>query len=341
MSAPAAIGVIIIAFERDEMLHRCIESVRAQTFEDFEIIVVLNGANEATTRVAIAAAEADPRVRALPIAGISASLARNYAAERTEAQLLYFVDDDATVPSHVLAKLSQLFTDRPELALVGGPNLTPPEDPPFAHLNGAVLASAWGTGITHARYVEHTEGPARERDLILCNLAVTAEAFREGDAFPALFGGEENVLAGKLQERGRRMWYCPEVWVHHHRRPTVTAFTLQIYRYGWGRANAIDKSPHNAHPLYFLPAAVLVYLLSGPLLATLDARLLWGGAVYAAGTAVAAALAAAKHRKLLWFPALLLLFPLTHMAYAAGLVQQLIVLWGRRVRARMGVQLWV
>lgn len=340
MSNQPAIAVVVVAYERDEMLASCIESLGAQSFSDFQVLVVLNGANDATRRVATAAAEQDPRVTAISVEATSASLARNHGAGLASAPVLYFVDDDATVPPHVLGRLSQLFAQRSELAVVGGPNVTPPHDPPFAHLNGAVLASPWGTGITHARYVKRPEGPARERDLILCNLAVTAEAFHEGGAFPSLFGGEENVLAGHLQQRGRAMWYCPDVWVHHHRRRTVSQFLSQIYRYGWGRANAIDKSPHNAHPLYFLPAAALVYLVGVPLLAQLDLRVLWGSAVYFGGTLVASVVAAAKAGRLRWIPALVLLFPLTHAAYAAGLVRQLLRLSLMRLAGRLRGERW-
>jgi succinoglycan biosynthesis protein ExoA len=339
-SAAPSVTVIIIAHARDTMLQRCIASLRAQTRPDFEAIVVLNGANTATTQVAEQAAAEDPRVQTLSTQPMSASLARNAGAQHARSPILYFLDDDVTIPEDALNTLAGIFTERPELALVGGPNLTPPDDPPFAHLTGAVLGSMWGTGITHARYVAHEEGPARERDLILCNLAVARRVFEDGPGFPRLFGGEENVLAGSLEERGESLWYCPRLWVYHHRRRTVGAFIEQIYRYGWGRGNAAFHSPNNASPLYFLPVAWLVYLLATPLLAGIEPGLLVGLPVYALGTLVAALTAAARHRRPLWVPALLLLFPVTHITYAVGLLKQLAMLWFQSVCNRVRNRLW-
>jgi len=337
MPPEPSIAVIVIAHERAELLRRCLDSLRQQTYRHFDVLVVLNGANEATTQVAHEVAATEPRTRAISIAPVSASLARNQGVRQTDASVLYFLDDDVTAPDHVLAKLAELYTEHGDLAIVGGPNLTPPDDPPFAHLTGAVLGSPWGTGITHARYVVHEQGPARERDLILCNLAVARSVFDSGISFPELFGGEENVLAGWVEERGMRMWYAPELWVYHHRRTTMAGYVSQIYRYGWGRANAMVTSPNNAHPLYFLPVAFLAYLVTMPLLVLLDARCALGLLPYGLGTLVASGAAAARARKARWFPGLLVLFPVTHIAYASGLAWQLAGWWlgalGRRVRS--------
>jgi glycosyltransferase involved in cell wall biosynthesis len=58
-------SVVIPTFNRRDLVLRAIRSVLAQTFDDFEILVVDDGSTDDTRAVAEAAAAADPRVRVL------------------------------------------------------------------------------------------------------------------------------------------------------------------------------------------------------------------------------------------------------------------------------------
>jgi glycosyltransferase involved in cell wall biosynthesis len=57
------VSVIIPAFNRQRVIGRAIKSVLAQTFQDFEIIVVDDGSRDETVKEAIALAYSDSRVR--------------------------------------------------------------------------------------------------------------------------------------------------------------------------------------------------------------------------------------------------------------------------------------
>src|SRR5690606_37030986 len=108
---------------------------------------------------------------------------------------LLFLDDDVELPEQGLEHLKSLIAAYPQAVVFGGPNLTHKDEPPFAQMAGEMLATRWGTGPTRARYAEHAAGPASERDLTLCNLALHRRVFEHGLRFPDhYFGGEENVL---------------------------------------------------------------------------------------------------------------------------------------------------
>jgi succinoglycan biosynthesis protein ExoA len=318
------LSAVVVAHSRPLPTAACIDSLCAQTERAIEVIVVLNDATRDVAESVERAVARDSRVRAVSCSGVSASEARNYGVAVARGSVLHFVDDDVEVPPDTAAKLLALFSAHGEVCVIGGPNLTPPDDPAFSHLSGEVLASPWGSGLAHVRYSRVRERPAAEQHLILCNLAVKREIFESGLRFPVLFGGEENVLMGRAAHAGHRLLYSPEVWVHHRRRTNWSGYVEQMFRYGRGRALALLYAPGTFHVAYFAPVVLLVYLIGLPALAWVSLWALAPLCVYALGSFVAAGAIALRRRRLGWLPGLITLFALTHIVYAAGLVASLI-----------------
>lgn len=318
------VSAIIVAHGRPLLLGRCLDGLLEQTEPSFEVLVVLNGDNAEVTDAVAERARRDVRIRAIPSARTTASEARNYGADAARAPLLYFLDDDVEVPVHGFEAAVELFASQPHVAVAGGPNVTPPDDPDFAQMTGELFASPFGTGITHFRYTPRAEGPATERDLTLCNLVIEKRLFEAGVRFPQPFGGEENVLMGRASDLGHHFWYSPRLWVYHRRRSNLFAHVEQAHRYGFGRGIAIHGAPNTFHVAYFVPVAFTASLVVLPLAAWFGVR----GASLPLLTYAALALAvsmriAARRRKPAWFFALPWLFPVTHVAYALGLLRGL------------------
>lgn len=101
MSEPA-FSVVVAAFNEEDMVADAIRSVQLQTREDWELIVVDDGSEDATARIANEIADADPRVRVIsqPNGGLSA--ARNTGIADARADLVAFLDsDDLWLPSYL------------------------------------------------------------------------------------------------------------------------------------------------------------------------------------------------------------------------------------------------
>jgi succinoglycan biosynthesis protein ExoA len=318
------LSAVVVAHSRPLPTAACIEALCAQTERAIEVIVVLNDATGEVAAVVERAAGRDPRVRSVTSSGVSASEARNYGVAAARGPVLHFVDDDVEVPPDTAGKLLALFSAHRDVCVIGGPNLTPPDDPSFSHVSGEVLASPWGSGLAHVRYARAPERPAGEQHLILCNLAVKREVFESGLRFPVLFGGEENVLMGRAAHAGHRLLYSPEVWVHHRRRTNLSGYVEQMFRYGRGRALALLYAPGTFHVAYFAPVVLLAYVICLPALALLSLWSLLPLGLYALGSLVAALAIAFRRRRLAWLPGLIALFALTHVVYAAGLLVSLI-----------------
>lgn len=95
-SAPAnpAVSVIIPLYKTEKYLAECIESVLAQTFEDFEMILVDDGSPDNSGKICDDYAASDPRIRVFHKQNGGVSSARNLGAKNAKADLVVFLDSD-------------------------------------------------------------------------------------------------------------------------------------------------------------------------------------------------------------------------------------------------------
>jgi len=150
---------------------------------------------------------------------------RNEAVKVARGEWIYFLDDDSMPVRDNLRRLANYFSDA-NVAMVGGPNICPP-DAPALEKTFAVLFSSWlAFGPSRARYTP--VGVVRdtgEKELILCNLAVRRSEFLELGGFnEALYPNEENALMDGLQQKNRRLVYDPQFVARRRPRRTLIAF---------------------------------------------------------------------------------------------------------------------
>jgi glycosyltransferase involved in cell wall biosynthesis len=110
-----SVTVIIPTYNRREMLYAALGSVMAQTFRDFEVLVVDDGSEE-DLRPAIGAFEGP--VRHLRVEHGGAARARNAGIEAARTDLIAFLDsDDLWLPEH-LARTVPILQEHKEVGLV-------------------------------------------------------------------------------------------------------------------------------------------------------------------------------------------------------------------------------
>lgn len=96
MSNPV-ISVIIPAYNAQEYLRECLESVLAQSFQDFEAIVVNDGSTDSTLAIAESYAAKDSRIRVLTTSNQGVSCARNQGIDQATGDWITFIDSDDTL----------------------------------------------------------------------------------------------------------------------------------------------------------------------------------------------------------------------------------------------------
>jgi glycosyltransferase involved in cell wall biosynthesis len=111
MSAPAApvVSVITPARDMERFLRATMRSVLAQSFTDFEYLVVDNDSADATAAIVESIARRDPRVRLLHEPKPGSGAARNRGLREARGRYLAFVDaDDEWTPAKLQDQVAQL-----------------------------------------------------------------------------------------------------------------------------------------------------------------------------------------------------------------------------------------
>ena len=314
------ISICIVTGRRRHLLERCLRSLLDQDdAPHYEVLVCSDGDPE--VEAVVHALVPGARVALVPGAHVGA--ARNVLIRQATGGVLLFLDDDIVAHPRLLRRLARLAARHPDVAVFGGPNLTPPGSTLFQIVQGGVLASMVGAGPVRRRYGNHPAGPAHERFFTLCNLAVRRAAMVE---FPLeLTGGEENAVLIELDRRGETMLYDPRLMVYHERRARLRPFARQMYKYGFGRGEVITRDPAGASAANFAPVGLFAYLALLPALVALVSPLallpagVYGAAVGATGVKIAWPLR--RLRAALLGAALI---PVVHACYAVGLLAGLV-----------------
>ena len=93
MSAPK-VSIIIPVYNTEKYLKQCIDSIKAQTLSDIEIIIVDDGSAEKCAGLCDELAKDDQRIKVIHKANGGAGLARNSGLEAASGEYIGFVDSD-------------------------------------------------------------------------------------------------------------------------------------------------------------------------------------------------------------------------------------------------------
>jgi glycosyltransferase involved in cell wall biosynthesis len=114
---PPRVSVVVPAYNAERFLEDCLRSVQAQSFGDFECIVVNDGSTDGTAAVAAAIDDARFRVLTKENRG-TVSDARNAGLGAASGDLVAFLDaDDVWLPDK-LARQVELLDTNPDIGLV-------------------------------------------------------------------------------------------------------------------------------------------------------------------------------------------------------------------------------
>jgi cellulose synthase/poly-beta-1,6-N-acetylglucosamine synthase-like glycosyltransferase len=194
--------------------------------------------------------------------GKQPSAQRNIGMKAARGELIYFLDDDSVQRADNLQRAALCFA-RPEIKMVGGPNVCP-EDAPALEKVFALVLGSWALASSRSRYTP--VGQVREtseKELILCNLIARRTALLDLGGFnEALYPNEENALMDELQKRGGKLLYDPDFVVSRRPRPSLKAFAKMLITYGRGRAEQFRLHPTFGSALNFVPPAFVVYIIA-------------------------------------------------------------------------------
>lgn len=104
------VSIIVPVYNVEPFLRRCIDSILAQTFTDYELILVDDGSTDSSGMICDRIAATDSRVHVIHQKNKGAAAARNTGLENAKGEFLAFCDSDDVVSPMWLCRMSQIAT---------------------------------------------------------------------------------------------------------------------------------------------------------------------------------------------------------------------------------------
>lgn len=102
------ISIIMPVYKVEEYVGKAIESILAQTFTDFEFLIVDDGTPDRSGEICDAYAKNDHRIRVIHKENGGAPSARNTAIDIAQGEYVYFLDSDDWAEPQMLADMYEL-----------------------------------------------------------------------------------------------------------------------------------------------------------------------------------------------------------------------------------------
>ena len=91
------ISVIVPVYNVEKYLSECLNSILAQTFNDFEVICVNDGSTDRSSEILLQYAKKDKRIKVITQKNQGLSMARNNGLKEAGGEYVYFVDSDDAI----------------------------------------------------------------------------------------------------------------------------------------------------------------------------------------------------------------------------------------------------
>lgn len=219
-----------------EHFREAAESVLSQSYDDVELVVVVDGTEEVHERVVEDYGDHEEVVVHCNDENVGLLESRNTGAELASGDVVAFIDDDAVADEEWVAELVRGYEEQDALAVggkmvgdwVAGKPLFLPEE------------FYWLVGVTHRGFAD---GPGWVRNTFGSNISFDREVFLDLDGFDTdiggrkgdanLQGGETELCARLDAEYGEQVWYNPDAVVAHKVFDYRTELTWLLDRAFW------------------------------------------------------------------------------------------------------------
>lgn len=110
-------SIIIPAYNAQNSLYACLQSVQNQTYQNYEAIIVDDGSTDDTPQIAKRFSMADARFRCVHQNNSGVSAARNHGLSMASGEFLCFLDSDDRYVDTYLQEFYTMISDNPECDL--------------------------------------------------------------------------------------------------------------------------------------------------------------------------------------------------------------------------------
>ncbi|OYR77047.1 glucosyl-dolichyl phosphate glucuronosyltransferase [Halorubrum ezzemoulense] len=232
------VSVVVCTYTLDmyEHFREAADSVLAQTHDDVELVVVVDGTPQVYERVAEDYGDREDTVVTCNDENVGLLASRNRGAELASGDVVAFIDDDAVADEAWTERLVRAYEE--EDAIAAGGKMTPE----WVAGKPSFLPEEfyWLVGVTHRGFAD---GPGEVRNTFGSNISFRADVFADLGGFDVeiggrkgdknLQGGETELCARMREAYGQGVWYDPKAEVAHKVFEYRTEFRWLVDRAFW------------------------------------------------------------------------------------------------------------
>lgn len=211
------ISIVIPVYNTGKYLDLCMESVLAQTFTNYEVILVDDGSTDGSAEICDKWASDNEKISVLHLENSGAAVARNIGAQNARGRYIAFVDSDDTVSREYLSVLyDNLDKNNADISVAGYQKV----------LEGEQISEADDENITECLTgAEAMEKLLYQRGVMSVpwGFIVSKELCLEVP-FPGGRRVEDYATIYKLFSKAKRIVFSNRVLYRYFIRPTSTVF---------------------------------------------------------------------------------------------------------------------
>lgn len=246
---------IIPVYNRPGELKELLVSLLAQSYTQFEVIVVEDGSTLRCKDVVDAFAS-QLTLHYFYQENTGQGFARNFGMQQAKGDFFVILDSDVLLPPAYFEALEKAIAMR-SLDAFGGPDAAAAD---FSSLQKAMdfaMTSFWTTGGIRGKLKDPAAYQARG-----FNMGVSREVFARLGGFVDPNRGEDIEWSLRIKKAGFRLELVSEAFVYHKRKNTLWSFAKQAFSFGRNRVNVSRFHPEAIKLVHWLPTFFLLFLVS-------------------------------------------------------------------------------
>ena len=248
-------SIIVPVYNRPDEVDELLQSLSAQQFKDFEVIIVEDGSQKACKDVCNKyAGILSLHYYAKENSGPGQS--RNYGAERANGEYVIILDSDVVLPSGYLQAIEEELAQQPCEAF-GGPDAAHPDFTPVQKAISYSMTSFFTTGGIRGGKAKLDKFYPRS-----FNMGIRRDVYQQLGGFTKMRFGEDIDFSYRIVEAGYQPRLFPEAWVWHKRRTDFRKFFRQVYNSGIASINLEKRHPGTMKLVHLLPTVFTVGVIA-------------------------------------------------------------------------------
>ncbi|MBU0952403.1 MAG: glycosyltransferase [Elusimicrobia bacterium] len=284
------ISIIIAVKNGEKTIRKCLNSVFALDYQNFEVIIVNDGSTDGTKEVISSFkirkyGNKEASLTVIDIPGLGPAEARNIGVKQAKGEYIALTDADCIVDARWLNELLKGFKiehNQPwvpvqgaGIAGVGGAQLIPDDESKFGKtIGGFMKVIGFVTDYIKPKYADNLKNYMKKTDHNpTCNVMYKKEIFdKVGGFLSGMWPGEDVEFDYRVRKAGFALLYNPGAVVYHYRADNLEKFKKMMLSYGRVQGELVKKYGF-FRKIQYVPLILVFALLIELLIAFLSIKI--------------------------------------------------------------------